>query len=306
MALDDRVDAGFAAVRLQRALARLGSQTADPDFWRGLCPDLTITDRPPADAAPVDVAAAGGGDALRQRMRDEGYAATSPIVPPESIAVCRDAVRRLDAEGLPAAFVTLYDEPYRMYAVLDPLIAAVLGPRPVMRAPALWAFHVPAGSAGRTRWTTFAPHRDYVDPDPRLLRDGVPGAVVAWIALTDVTPADSCLYVLPADCDPDYRQSIKGVTLEHIVHQDVRAVPAAAGSVVLLSTRLVHWGSRSSRHAAGPRISLSTHLLRRGDATASETIDLERPVPFAFRRRWLFESMRMLMAPEELARWRIS
>ena len=140
-------------------------------------------------------------------------------------------------------------------------------------------------------------------PIPPCSRRRLPSIVTAWIPLTDVTPLDSCIYVVPAACDPDYYSEERGVRPERIRLQDVRALPAAAGSVVGWSTHLAHWGSRSSRFAAGPRIAVDRVSAAR--ATCRRAIRSPstsgRALPFGTRLAWIAES---LHEPECSAAWR--
>ena len=76
----------------------------------------------------------------------------------------------------------------------------------------------------------------------------------AWVALTDITPLNGCIYAVPARFDPDYWTLKDSTELEP---QNVRALPTAAGSVVTWSGRTLHFGGRADRSATTPHISIS-------------------------------------------------
>ena len=76
-----------------------------------------------------------------------------------------------------------------------------------------------------------------------------------WIPLTDATPLNSCIYLVPADRDPTYGTP-EDRQWQH-KHADVRALPAAAGSVLSWTQAVLHWGSSASARETLPRISVA-------------------------------------------------
>lgn len=292
MTARDRIEAGFEQVRAERFLSSHRDRAADAGFWRALNPELTIADRPFEPAAPrADVGPEVAARAAEQLLED-GYFLTPPILPPAAVAALRRAAERVVAAGFPPVFACVYDEFFRAFAGLDALAAPLVGERYLLGLHGLWTFFVPAGDPAYGRWTALAPHRDSLGPDPAVLARRLPSLVTVWIPLTDVTPLDSCMYVVPAACDPDYYSEERGVAAGRIRLQDVRALPAAAGSVVGWSSHLVHWGSRSSRFAGGPRIA-ATAYLQRGDVPPRHpfTVDFEAAIPFGTRLAWIAESL---------------
>lgn len=294
------VDALFRAVGFRRTLSRLADRIPDPAFWRALNPDLTITEQPAAGLTPYDVPWLDGA-AVRARLATEGHFVTPPIAGAEDVARLAGAIGRVVDAGFPPGFALVYDEFYQLYARLEALFAAVLGPRSLFLPKDFWAFHVPPGDAARTRWTAFNPHRDWIGSDPAVLAGESPLVLTAWVALTDVTPLDSCLYVVPADCDAEYRTATSAAVDEANVRwQDIRALPAAAGSVVLLSSHIAHWGSRSSALAGGPRVSVTACRQSRAAAPFQKwTVDLDGPVPFADRLTWIYDAISQITGKSE-------
>ena len=111
----------------------------------------------------------------------------------------------------------------------------------------------------------WAPHRDRPDADATSFReDGAPKYTTIWVALTEATPKNSCLSVVPKQIDPGYMAGDQGRNpLTAIFHkngnfQEIRALPASAGSLICFSHRLLHWGTAPDPHAnAPPRVALS-------------------------------------------------
>jgi hypothetical protein len=287
-----QIDAGFDKVRAERFLRAHRAEASDPDFWRGLNPHLTISERPTVAApgrAPVDAAVV---TLARRQIVDEGYLQAPPLAPPAQADALRRATVRVVEAGFPSGFACVYDEFYRFFQGLDELFAPLLGERYLLVLQGLWTYFVPAGDPAYRPWTTIAPHRDTLGPDPRVIARDVPTIINVWIPLTDVTPIDSCIYVVPAPGDPDYYSADRKVHPERIRLQDVRALPAAAGSVLGWSTHLVHWGSRSSQFAAGPRAAVTVYFQRRDvPAMHSATVEFGAPIPFGDRLVWIAASL---------------
>ena len=101
--------------------------------------------------------------------------------------------------------------------------------------------------------------------------DGTPKYATAWVALTDASPDNSCLYFIPKDADPGYSagddcaavaslgggDALRACLPTPEAMQRIRAVPAAAGSAVLFGHRTFHWGSAGRRGCTAPRVAMS-------------------------------------------------
>jgi hypothetical protein len=129
------------------------------------------------------------------------------------------------------------------------------------------------------------PHRDRPLTDPAAIAasfrvDGTAMYTTVWVPLTDATPERSCLYCVPRPLDPGYHAGdaeptdpVRGAVTCAGDFQKVLALPAAAGSVVAFSHRLLHWGSTPLDPVPGqprppPRLALSL---------AFSDADFERP-----------------------------
>lgn len=136
--------------------------------------------------------------------------------------------------------------------------------------------------------------------------DGKFKLINVWITLTDATPINSCMYIVPANLDNGFpeRQRLlnaKPATSRQLDFQNIRALPATAGSVIGWNPNLLHWGSRSSSNADQSRISFAVYF-QRGDVekmhpTASSLLG---DMPFEYRL-YLVEKVWRDRSGDELA-----
>jgi len=291
---DARVEAGFDFVCAVRHIERHWDEYRDPAFWTALNPHLTVSaspftpDRADVPALTPDVV----GRALTQ-LDASGFLATPPLVPEARMAPIRRAMDTLAAHGIPTGFAAVYDQYYQCFQGLDALFDPVLGGGYRWVAHGFWAFRVPPGDQAISGLTgAAAQHRDSMGPDPRVIAGQRPGIVTVWVALTDVTPADSCIYVVPKYADKAFATTTREVTWEQFDMQDIRALPVQAGAVVAWSTHLVHWGSRSTPEATAPRMAITMYL-QRADVPPfdSSIFDVGDIVPLESRLKWVIQAL---------------
>lgn len=289
-----RVDAGFEFVRALRHIERHWDDYRDPAFWTRLNPHLTVSATPfRSDHATFAAVTPDVVDRALTQLDTSGFFATPPVVPESRMAPMRRAMDTLAELGIPTGFAAVYDEYYQCFDGLDALFTPVLGEGYRWVAHGLWAFRVPPGDQAISGLTAPSPpHRDSMGPDPLVLAGKRPGIMTVWAALTDVTPADSCIYVVPKFADKAFATSEREVTMDQFDLQDVRAVPVAAGSVVGWSTHLVHWGSRSTPDAIAPRMSITMYLQRADMPPFDASVfDKGGPVPLDSRLRWVLQAL---------------
>ena len=148
---------------------------------------------------------------------------------------------------LPPVFLFLFNDVWRCFYALRPAIAPLVG-APLCALPYFWLWHINPKS-GEAGWT---PH---VDKGPYALTpDGKPLSLTVWIPLSKATPLNSCIYVLPASSDPEYRAEQR---LREVDVTQVRALPADPGDWLCWNQAILHWGSASSRFAEEPRMSMA-------------------------------------------------
>jgi hypothetical protein len=284
---DHDVDLGFDQVAILRRLERDWHDFRSPEFWRRLNPQLTVSEQPvKAGGAPSVAVSAELAESARKQLDDLGFFVTPPLIPAALMAPVREAVETLAAVGIPSGFVAVYDEVYQCFGSVRSLFEPLLGADYLWVADGLWVFLVPAGAPARNGLLSpFAAHRDSLGPDPAVVGGGRPTILTVWIPLTDVSPAESCLYVVPRSADDQFQSGAQGVTADSVDLQSIRAVPAAAGSVI-------HWGSRSWADARGPRIAITTYFQRADVPPFHESVF--RPtenIALETRLRWVVKSM---------------
>jgi hypothetical protein len=114
----------------------------------------------------------------------------------------------------------------------------------------------------------------------------LPRVLTVWVPVTDSNPVNSCMYIVPANRDPQYKRSIYDLRIggTQFRLEDIRAIPAVAGTLNCWNQYIFHWGSRSSRRAREPRISYALYC-QRGDMTPVDgtVIDHRQGVDFETR-----------------------
>ena len=280
----------------------------EPAFWEALCPVCSVLGSNSTRSRPIDPPAVADEDAseLRARLAGDGYAhLDGSTIGGKSddysalITRLQAAVSALVARGWPASFVLIYDEAWELVQRLGPWVAGATGGNACMMDLVAWHIDPGAGQAG------FTPHRDrhlgLGEQDTTAVRGGfrvsstdarsgstgdeaaalLPRYCTCWVALSEATPDNGCLYVIPRGADPAYdagdctAAALGGgadsfalrmgpsrapvyVPNTETAWRHVRAVPCAPGSAVLLSHRVIHWGSAGRQQSAlGPRLSIS-------------------------------------------------
>lgn len=286
------IDAGFAQLRAERALLKRLHEVRDPDFWRALNPELTVSEFPLAPRRPRPLATPEMAEHCREQVIADGYLATPPIIPADELARLANGIKRVVEAGFPSALAAVYDEYYNLFNGLETVFAPLLGDDYLFLTQGVWAFYVEPGDDIRTLWTAAAPHRDRMAPDARTMAHDVPSILTLWIPLEDVTPDQSCVYVVPAPYDEGFYTGARDVRPENFRLQDIRCLPAKAGSVLGWSSHLIHWGSRASRFAERPRMSVTMYFQRRDVPLWHPfLIDPAQPSSFLDRLMWIDHSM---------------
>ncbi len=230
------------------------------EFWRELCPNMSI------DAGAASVPAAfGDTDPLIEDLKREGYVQVPDTIPASLIAPIRDTVAEFFRLGIPLPFAFVYDELWLAFQSLSRILGAALG-EDYRALPDFWVWHVNPNenSAG------WGPHRDRCMTT--LDADNSPHTLTVWLPFTDATPLNGCMYVLPAHRDDRFVERRWDGDGNNTVYnpQDIRALPATAGSMLAWNQSVLHWGGRGSRLGAAPRISAAFEF-QRADRAAFNT-----------------------------------
>jgi hypothetical protein len=229
-------------------------------FWQELCPDLSIE-------GPGTILPATLPDERRvlNLLVHEGYVNEPGVLPDPVVRLLLSGIQRLVERNIPPAFIYVYDEPWAAFRSLSPFLEKVLGADFRLMA-GLWAWYVrPLESDAGWR-----PHRDGFSASAP--KEKPPDALTVWLALTDASCLNGCMYVVPAHWDesaPPNGSSEREVVLSDRELQNVRALPAPAGSMVAWNHSIIHWGGRASSRAANPRCSIALMFRRLEEGPAN-------------------------------------
>ena len=207
------------------------SQWSNINYWRRLCPYLTIGNTS-IDSDGISSSNDGDDDTrekLLQLLINDGYALIDNTICNDvnlQKNVCRGITDMEVEHSLPATFVLLFDETWKLARESYHLLLqdddrkkdteqhqqsqkGILHRNSSTMAfnfdMLAWYIDPKLNQAG------FSPHRDrqpdsLADLKQSFYSDGQAKYITHWIALADATPENSCLYVIPKTCDPGYLQ----------------------------------------------------------------------------------------------------
>ena len=250
---DDSADSDHLPFRADLdASEQLLEDLLQPAYWQRLCPFLNVGRlRNAPTSAPVDTAVTA---ALKAEFIQNGF-----FQPQETLneaGTCRKlaaGVRRLLLHGWPASFIFIYDEAWAVVEKMQPTLHAATGGSRFIGD--VFAWHVDP-AVGQRGW---GPHRDRMGSGPSSFReDRTPMLSTSWLALTEATPRNSCLHVVPAGDDPGYyiQDCVDVDPLAAIFQgkpeafQSIRCLTCPAGALWHFSHKIIHWGSFARTNAA--------------------------------------------------------
>jgi hypothetical protein len=269
----------------QPARNTIVKRAGDIEFWRSICPQLSISESPlgspmkPYAVSPRDV------QKVEQQVLEEGYFQVGPVVPKQETKLIADAANTVVDHGFPAPFVLVYDQVWQMLSRLENLLSPILGAFYYVTLD-VWVYYIRNVNEDRAEPkedSGWSPHRDGGPVINTLRGDGRPQLLNVWIPFTNTSVDHSCMYVLPTHLDPNYPDNLREYSVPRKSLQDIRALPAEAGAVLGWNEYALHWGSRSSRWAHGPRISLAARFQSR-DLDGSNLLTLDNS-SFNFQAR---------------------
>mmetsp|Transcript_60909 Transcript_60909/g.108158 ORF Transcript_60909/g.108158 Transcript_60909/m.108158 type:complete len:446 (+) Transcript_60909:100-1437(+) len=190
---------------------------------------------------------------MQQQMRHDGYSKLKQEDWSNGghLTSLDAGIGLLEAAGLPEQFLLVFDEAWDVANSVSQTLEPIFGLKNNMD---FFVFNVRPGKFG---WNL---HRDRPEGKLGLAEDGTPEYTTVWIAITDASPETSCIYVLPAHADPEYRTMSGSKYDKQVVAfalQHVRALPVESGTVLTWSHRLLHWGSAAPEAAAQARRTLT-------------------------------------------------
>jgi len=170
-------------------------QAGDIEFWRSICPQLSISERPlgshvqPYAVSPCDVQKA------TQQVCEEGYFQVGPVLPTQEIKLIADAVHTVVDHGFPAPFVLVYDQVWQILSRLENLLSPILGAFYYVTLD-VRIYYIRAVNEDRAESkedTGWSPHRDGKTVINTLRGDCRPQLLNVWIPFTDTTVEHSCM-----------------------------------------------------------------------------------------------------------------
>jgi hypothetical protein len=224
----------------------------DPTTWMEMHPTLSVADPRRMNDLQLFDLDDNGSRALNQQLVREGYFHIPQLPWNLPLPAMVQAIAGLRSRGLVPPFCFMYDEFWLMFFKVHRILGHLLGDYAML--PEFWAWFVDP-KAGDSGWS---PHRD--KNRDSLFPDGRPKSPTVWMPLTETTPLNGCIYVVPAHLDPTYNTPDEKEY--RFAYQDIRALPGPAGGLFVWTSEIMHWGSRSSPLAAGPRVSLAFEFQR--------------------------------------------
>lgn len=256
------------------ALGLTAEEALNVEFWKQLEPSLTIE-----SGAPLPLFETPELERQLKQLRFEGYVNIPGVLPAELVTRLFGAVEHLYKRAIPLPFTFVFDEFWHAFQGVSAFIEAALGAT-YKALPDFWVWYV-APSDNAAGW---GPHRDKVAPC--VDRDNSPHSLTVWLPFSDATPLNGCIYMLPAHLDERFKRRVwDGEGNNQVLQpQNVRALPASAGSVLAWNQAVLHWGGRASSMAGGPRVSAAFEF-QRGDKPPFNTplLDPKKIPPFRQR-----------------------
>ncbi|VEU34226.1 unnamed protein product [Pseudo-nitzschia multistriata] len=269
MSASSKVDCEKEADRIDLAsLLTDNKRRVDPDAWMAICPGLSIDLSTPSASGSISRkkshVCSKKSQTKHKRRREKlirnGYALVNDSF---DVRMVREGIEALHKQHLPATFILLFDESWHLACQSKEVLENASHEKNAFNYDLL-AWYIPPGSPG------FSPHRDRQPDDaPSTFHSDDQQAkfVTNWIALSDATPENSCLYVIPKPFDPGYTNgdiekveddnessdAVGGNQITNPLHralstkesfQHIRCLPRKAGQSVLFTHRIIHWGSQ--------------------------------------------------------------
>lgn len=240
------------------------------------------------------------------RGRREGVQRLGAVVDAAALAFVHDLFVEMRHRRWPLVFGALHPRFWQVFAApaFAHAVRALLG-EGARLAPRLWPTHV-APVEGAGGWP---PHLDATKPI-RLREDGSPERLTVWIALSDATVDNGCMYVVPRDVAGVFPASLfqereaDATGFMKLLHA-ARALPVPAGDAVCWTKDVVHWGGVASGDGLGPRVSLATEFMQKdahADVGEGAALDVFAGVPsFEERVRLVGRQLKKYVAYEQEA-----
>jgi hypothetical protein len=162
-------------------------------------------------------------------------------------------IKKLNRENLPPVLAFYADFPWIAFQSLNQIFSEQLE-KDFLYLPCFWAWFVDPKKA-QAGWL---PHRDK-GARKGLFANGDPKALTCWIPLTEATPLNGCMYIIPKQHDLNYGiAGADGLNINGL--PVIRALPGKPGDIFVWDQTLFHWGAQTSEFASEPRLSMALEL----------------------------------------------
>jgi hypothetical protein len=245
---------------------KLASLLSDPNrtsssLWNRICPNLSIETTNDKKAGTNPTISSDEAERRRAKLIKDGFALVDEPLDPILIQKLKEGITRLHEQNLPASLILLFDETWELAQSSRKVLASSSHSKNSFNFD-LFAWYIEAGDSG------FSPHRDRQPSDATATfhaDDEQAKFITQWIALSDATPENSCLYVIPKPHDPGYvdgdteeEDPLRRSLPDKESFQYIRALPRQSGQSILFTHRIIHWGSKSDPDTSHPpRVAIS-------------------------------------------------
>jgi hypothetical protein len=233
--------------------AELKRAAFDEGFWSTLLPV-----EPPRHQTRNAVQAMADVDDLRRT----GVFAVPGAIDTPRLERVHKLLKILRRRGWPLVFAAMHDALWEVFSAppLGRALEQLLG-RGCRQVPRFWITHVSSveGDAG------WRPHLDAHEKP--IWNDIGPDRLTVWIALTEATVDNGCMFVLPPEVAGEFpsdlfeSRELSAARILPLLHA-ARPLPCQAGTVMGWTKNVVHWGGRSTGEAAAPRIAIATEFIQ--------------------------------------------
>ena len=224
----------------------------DIQFWKKLCPKLTITEIDRWVTPPkINI------EDVSERIVKDGYfhiQFDSWNLPLDEMAKCIEKLKDLDMQPV---WCFMYDEFWLLTTKIHEYIKSILG-ETYHKLPEIWAWHIDPSKEERG-WKI---HREGYPNS--VFDNGMPKTLTIWIALSDATHENSCICVVPIANDSTFHsmdESFHTYQHEYFYDNSKIMLEAKTGDVLGWHPQLLHWGKASTNKNANPRISVSVEFI---------------------------------------------
>jgi hypothetical protein len=276
-------------------LAEHLANTSNKQFWLSLVPGLSITDDPFAATRNKQFPLEESHSARNvQQVKEEGYFQAPPVVPSELCKKLELALYVILEAGHHPLFLSVFDEYWQVLGSLSNVLSPILG-KNYQLVGDYWIWCI----SPQTAVHGWGPHRDNQFRNRAVIRqDWLPTIATIWIPFTDAEPLNGCMYLLPTHLDPNFPNNLDYLHADR--PQDIRALPAKAGSVLGWNQYILHWGGKASKWAKHPRISTGVYFQSSDvEPYVNKIIPFDKPLPLENRLAYIGANLE-LYAPKFL------